>query len=298
MTEAVYERYKDALRRGHAAASKNRNAAALDAYSEAARLAPDRALPLVGMGTVLVRLGKGKDALSAFDAALDRSPADEAALRGRAEALAATGDRAAAADAFDRVVPLLDDTGRVAEAADAARRALELAESRGRRSAVRRYVERLRPLAAGDVAAAEALGRAEAVLSEVPSAVEEAAPPPPGFDPGAALTEIDEALEGGDPVAVRAAVLAAATGHRTAGLINTAIDACYLALAGSPGDPDVHLELAELYLDQDWQDLAVDKLALVARLADLTDDPDARRRVCDIAGARLPGEPRLQAICA
>ena len=92
MSEALYERYKDALRRGHAAAAKRRNVAALDAYSEAASLAPDRALPLVGMGTVLAALDKPKDALSAFDAALDRAPGDVTALLGRAEALAAVGD--------------------------------------------------------------------------------------------------------------------------------------------------------------------------------------------------------------
>ena len=71
MSEAIYENYTEALRRGHAAAAKNRNAAALDAYSEAAKLAPDRALPLVGMGTVLAKLGKHKDALTAFHAAVE-----------------------------------------------------------------------------------------------------------------------------------------------------------------------------------------------------------------------------------
>ena len=58
MSDALYERYKEALRRGHVAAQKGREADALDAYSEAASLAPDRALPLVAIGGVLRRLGK------------------------------------------------------------------------------------------------------------------------------------------------------------------------------------------------------------------------------------------------
>ncbi len=87
MSEALYERYKEALRRGHVASQRARFDEALDAYSEAARVAPDRALPLVGIGLVLTRLGKTTEALSAFDLALDRAPTDETALRGRVDAL-------------------------------------------------------------------------------------------------------------------------------------------------------------------------------------------------------------------
>ena len=39
MTEALYERYKEALRRGHVAAQRGRLDEALDAYGEAARVA-------------------------------------------------------------------------------------------------------------------------------------------------------------------------------------------------------------------------------------------------------------------
>ena len=38
---SLYERYKDALRRGHVAALRGRNEAAVDAYGEAAEIAPD-----------------------------------------------------------------------------------------------------------------------------------------------------------------------------------------------------------------------------------------------------------------
>lgn len=330
MSEALYERYKDALRRGHVAALRGRHAAALEAYGEAAGIAPDRSLPLVSIGTVLHRLGKPAEALAAFDAALDRAPDDEAATRGRAEVLAGTGDRSGAAQAFDRVAALLDAAGRLPDAADAARRALELAESRSRRATMRDFVKRL-DAASGDPAAAEALARASSVLEgraptgdtvgappdappdaprtvaptdDEPVAVGSsggpapAPPPPPPFDPGQAIAAVELAGEGDDPALARTLALAASAGHRAAGQPITAIDACYMALAGSPADPGLHLALAEIYLDQGWRALAIDKLILLRRLADLAEDTDTQARICAISAARLPDEPRLVSRCA
>lgn len=325
MSEALYERYKDALRRGHVAALRNRYADALEAYGEAASIAPDRALPLVSVGSVLTRLGKTAEALAAFDSALERAPDDEGANRARAELLAITGDRIRAAQAFDRVATLLEAAGRLPDAADAARRALELAESRSRRAAMRAFVARL-AAASGDPAAAEALARASSVLDEPPPAVELVAPAvvdgsvedaadaadaaapepppdpgpptPPPFDPVQAIGEVELAVEGDDADRARTLALTAAAGHRAAGQPSTAIDACYMALAGSPADPGLHLALAEIYLDQGWRSPAIEKLILLTRLAELADDADTRARICAIAAARLPDEPRLAALCA
>lgn len=329
MSEALYERYKDALRRGHVAALRNRHAAALEAYGEAAAIAPDRALPMVSVGTVLVRLGKTAEALAAFDAALERAPDDEGATRGRADLLASMGDRARAAQAYDHVAALLDAADRLPDAADAARRALELAESRSRRATMRAFVTRL-AAASGDPAAAEALARASSVLdgqgplsgdarpvddqaliaeAPLPEASEAAldamaepqAPglqPPAPFDPVQAIGDVELAVEGDDTELARTLALAAAAGHRAAGQPSTAIDACYMALAGSPADPGLHLALAEIYLDQGWRATAIDKLILLTRLADLAEDADTRARICAIAAARLPDEPRLAALCA
>ena len=163
MSEALYERYKDALRRGHIAALRGRPEAALKAYGEAARLAPDRALPLVGVGTVLAKLGKHDEALTAFDTALERGPTDEAALRGRADAQAAGGDRVGAAATLDRLASVLDAANRRSEAMDAARRALELAELRSRRATVRSMVAKL-TADSSDPAVAAALSLALGVL--------------------------------------------------------------------------------------------------------------------------------------
>jgi tetratricopeptide (TPR) repeat protein len=326
MSEALYERYKDALRRGHVAALRGRHDVALDAYGEASRLAPDRALPFVGIAGVLTRLERDDDALAAYEAALDRAPNDEAALRGRADLLATSGDRIGAAESLDRLASVLDGAGRLADATDAAIRALELAESRGRRVTVRQLAERLRA-ESSDPAGAEALAAAmrllagpavtvDATSSEIAgtadaggagsaSDIEREAvpaepppPPPPPVLPGPATAAVEVAAAVGDLPGTRTLALEAAAGHRANGASAAAIDVCYIALAGHPADADLHLALADLYLDRGWRTTAADKLVLLARLAELTDDPGTRDRVCEIAAARLPDEARLTTICA
>ena len=46
MSDPRYDQYREALRLGHLATQRGRYDAAAAAYREAARLAPDRALPL------------------------------------------------------------------------------------------------------------------------------------------------------------------------------------------------------------------------------------------------------------
>ncbi|MFP5341627.1 MAG: tetratricopeptide repeat protein [Candidatus Limnocylindria bacterium] len=311
MSDAPYERYKDALRRGHAAALRGRHAAAIDAYSEAAGIAPDRALPLVGLGTALARLGRTGEALTALDAALERAPDDESALRARADLLGARGDRSGAADTLDRLAAVLERAGRLPDATDAARRALELAESRPRRRTVSSLTDRLRA-SESDPAAAAAIARALDVLegrvapargSAAAGAEadgggdrppEDAAPAAP-FEPAEATRAVEVAADAGDDEALVVLALQAALGHGVAGSHDAAIDACYLALGVSPADARLHLALAGLYLDRGWRSLAVDKLVLLRRLATLTDDAATLERVAAMAAERLPGEARLAA---
>ncbi|HEV8696465.1 MAG TPA: tetratricopeptide repeat protein [Candidatus Limnocylindrales bacterium] len=298
MTDALYERYKDALRRGHVAAQRSRYDEALEAYGEAARLAPDRPLPLVSIGSVLVRLGKSAEAVAAFDKALDRAPTDEPALRGRTDALLAISDRFNAAETLDRLALALDDAGRSADGVDAARHALDLAESRSRRASLRAMVDRLLADPAAAEAAGDAIDSAETLLrGPIGEEAPPPEPPPPPFDAAAAMAAVEDAAERGDAEATRDAALAAARGHRAAGQLHAAIDACYLALATNPADPDLHLALAELYLDRGWRSVAADKLVLLTRLVDLSEDGSARERICELA-TRVPDDPRLEAICA
>ncbi|HET9455900.1 MAG TPA: hypothetical protein VFO78_01055 [Candidatus Limnocylindrales bacterium] len=329
-SDSLYERYKDALRRGHVAALRSRLDLAIDAYGEAASIARDRALPHAAIGGILIRMERVSDALASFDRALELAPRDEAALRGRADALAGLGRRVEAADTLDRLAEVLVDAGRLPDAADAARRALELAESRERRRSIERLATRLRE-SAGDEAAERALSQVLRVLEppvepvlesaaaatgpaaadrtdgEGGPAVEAAAPetaePEPEPEPelpdgvltGAAA---EEALHAGRADEARDGFILAARSHRRAGRTIAAIDALYLALAIAPADVDLHLLLAELYLERGWRGPAVDKLVLLARLADLTGDGEARRRLCELATTQLPGEPRLAELCA
>src|SRR4029078_7078690 len=142
---ALYERYKDALRRGHVAAQRGRLDEALVAYGEAGRGAPDRARPPRGIGQVLIRLGKPNEANAAFGRALERAPDDEAALRGRADTLARLGDRIRAAETLDRLAAVVDVAGRRGEALDLVGGALDLAESRSRRARLQAAVDESAP---------------------------------------------------------------------------------------------------------------------------------------------------------
>jgi len=188
-------------------------------------------------------------------------------------------------------------------------------ESRGRRRSVETLVARLRTAAPGDTAAAEALERALGVLESVPGldplpdpadgvaatdgtnepAVAEPPPPP---DPALLTLAVEEALEAGDLEEARRRALVAAMGHRAVGQFHAAMDACYQALAILPSDPDIHLLLAELYLDRGWRGPAADKLVLLGRLWQLTGDGATRGRLCYLAAARFPDDPRLAAVCA
>jgi len=317
MTDAPYERYKDALRRGHVAALRGRLEVAVDAYREASSIAPDRALPYVGLGGALVTLGRADDALAAYGAALDRAPADEGALRGRADVLTALGRRSEAAETLDRLAVVLEGAGRLADACDAARRALELAESRFRRRQVEALVSRLRA-APADAASVEALDRAIAVLdgsgpasprpTTVAAGPDEAdgdapapiAPAPERLriDPAALTLAVELAIEAGDLTEARRQALLAAGAHRAVGQYHAAMDVCYQALAIEPADPDVHLALAELYLDRGWRGPASEKLLLLGRLSILTGDGATRARLCYLAASRFPDDARLAAICA
>lgn len=316
MSGSLYEGYKEALRRGHVAALRDRLDLALAAYREASRIAPDRALPYVGLGGVLGRLGRVDEALAAYRTATERAPDDEGALRGRADLLASEGRRAEAASSLDRLAGVLERAGRIADACDVARRALELAESRGRRKQVQSLVERLRG-STSDPSAAEALERALSVLEADPGTPAEAATGPaeepavpaaqatpappvklvPPPDPLALARAFDIAFDAGNLDEARKQAVAGAAAHRAVGQFHAAIDACYQALAIAPADPSVHFALAQLYLDRGWRSLAADKLVLIGRLTELTGDTASRARLCDLVVRRFPDDARLTAFC-
>lgn len=148
--ELLYERYKDALKRGHVASLRGRLDVALAAYAEAAAIAPDRATPHTSAGAALLRGKRPQDAFHHYAAALLLAPQDEGALLGRAQVLVDLGRRAEAADAFDTLADVRAEAGRLSDAVDAARRGLELAEGRQRRRTLERLIARLRATGPGE----------------------------------------------------------------------------------------------------------------------------------------------------
>ena len=107
----IYARYREALRLGHQLASEGKFTDALSRYQTASEVASDRALPHVAIGGMLMRLGRPKDALAAYDRALEREKDDLDALSGRAAALLATGRRDEAAKVH-RYIDELRNTAR------------------------------------------------------------------------------------------------------------------------------------------------------------------------------------------
>ena len=148
--EALYERYKEALKRGHVASLRGRLEDALAAYGEAASIAPERATPYTSAGTALLRRKRSGDAIRQFDLALRMSPHDEPALLGRAQALASLDRRIESAEAFDTLAETRIRAGKLADAVDAARRGLEMAEGRGRRRTLERLIAQLRASEPGE----------------------------------------------------------------------------------------------------------------------------------------------------
>jgi tetratricopeptide (TPR) repeat protein len=311
VSEAVYERYKDALRRGHVAASRGRPEAALAAYVEAASIAPERALPHSSIGTVYLGLGRPRHALAAFAAALERAPRDEPSLAGRAEALLALGRRTEAATTLDRLATAQEAAGRPGEALATATRAIELAESRARRRSLGALVERVEAGGGADDAERAAIERAAieratALLVVVaagpdggrpedgpggalapdaaprPATTAEPEPPPPPEpppDPLALLAEAEANLRSGEGSRAFALLLEAVPVLAASGRSEAALDAAYQALTIAPEDPGPQLALIALYHDRGWEALAAEKARLLARRAELDGDPATLARI-------------------
>lgn len=317
MSQPLYERYKEALRKGHVAALRGRLDAALVAFAEAAELAPDRALPHVSLGDALRRLGRFAEARAAYDAALARDPSDQGALRGRSAAFLETGRRVEAAEDLERAAEALDAAGKTEDALDLARSALEIAEAKSRRRLVERLTAAVRAEEPEDsiaAALAEALlplepGEATIPDGDVPASAASiephgglSEPDPasadgvgiqgaPSVDAPALVAEGEALLDGGDLAGAREKLLAGAAAHRAAGRPDAAVDACLTLLAASPSDPHLHLAIAELQRDRGWRAAAAEKVRLLVRLADLDDDPAAGQAIRELVGARLGPVP-------
>jgi hypothetical protein len=113
--------------------------------------------------------------------------------------------------------------------------------------------------------------------------------PPP--EPEQLLAEADAALAAGDTAAARDLMLTAARVHREAGRLDAALEICLQLLGAAPGDPQVHLAIANLQLDRGWTGVATEKIELLVRLTSLTGDTQAEADVHGLASERLRDDP-------
>ena len=266
--EALYERYKSALRNGHVAAVRGRHEAAMEAYAEAATLAPDRPLPHSSLGRVLLRLDRVDEALTAFAAALRLAPHDEPGLAGRADALIIAGRPAEAAGVLDLLADTQETAGRLPDACDTARRALELAESRARRRHLEAIVAELQGWPA-DRGAADQLERAvkalEALAPPAPATAPSRTPVKMGTgDAKASATAVPtdeptnepiEAVEGAEPSAAPVSTAAETAAANAEGASEVELAA---ATAIAIAEPALAAEVAEPAPDAGALTLAVD----------------------------------------
>jgi tetratricopeptide (TPR) repeat protein len=286
----LFQRYKAALRRGHLAALADSLDDALDAYREAARLAPDRALPFASQGTVLHRLDRWPQAAEAFEQALRVAPDDEATLRARGGAREERGLRSGAASDFERLAFVLDVAGRAAEAADAARRALELEKSPARTALLDRLTTSAARASDPGTARETAPDGTTWPAIDLPSpSLPRIVGPPPDHE--TLMANATNLLDAGDTSAARDLMLMAVLIHRNAGRLDAALDVCLQLLAFTPGDAHVHLAIANLQLDHGWTTLATEKIELLRRLTALTGDMQAAADVQGLAAERLRDEP-------
>ncbi|MBI3750494.1 MAG: hypothetical protein HY263_02400 [Chloroflexi bacterium] len=327
MARPLFEQYKDALRRGHLALLGDELDAALAAYREAASLVPDRPLPHASIGEVLGRLHRRDEALAAYDLALTLAPGDPAVMSAREVVVASIA--AAQRGVGSQPAPEAEPRGAAAPEASPVREAAAAAAAAAAEAAAvaagEAAVAAAARAAADDHQAAldamrAALERADgrpagtadpgAVEPEVAASPTGAAPgAPPGAwpaidlpslpqpplegpppNPAVLQAEADELLDAGDEQGARDRLILAAIVHRDAGRLDAAIDACLQLLAIAPGDPRVHLAIANLQLDLGWRPVATEKIELLLRLTSLAGDAQAEADVHLLAADRLRDE--------
>jgi tetratricopeptide (TPR) repeat protein len=120
-------------------------------------------------------------------------------------------------------------------------------------------------------------------------------PPPPMVGPPPdteqVMAEASALFDVGDTAGAIERMLTAVAVHRGAGRLDAALDVCFQLLTISPGDPHVHLAIANLQLDRGWTPLAREKIDLLLRLTSLTGDTQAEADTLGLASERLRDEP-------
>ena len=307
--DALYERYKDALRRGHVAAhARTARRCRVEAYGEAAgspRTARCRSRPRRRPRP----LGQPDEALAAFDAALERAPPTRPrCAAGPTSCIAGAGGPMPPTHSIGWP-PSSTRPAACAEPRCRAPRPSSWPSRAARGRGAPGVVERLARGRADDQAAARRAGRGAEVpeptrlgprpdrgltglAARAGRAVRPGGPRWPGSKPPLAAGDVD---------AARDLALGGGRGHRAAGRSTRRSTSCYLALGRQPRrsrpPPRPRRPLPRPRLASRWRSTSS---LLLGRLADL-DRRHARRatRLCAIAARpALRRACELAAICA
>ena len=295
MGDALFDRYREALRAGHVAVLRGRLEDAAASYREAATLATDRAVPRTALGSVELRLGQPDLALASFDGALAVAPGDDAGLLGRAQALVVLQRPDDAAATFDLLADARRAAGKLPGACDALQRALEIQPTAARGARYGELIEELRQ-AVGDAEADRVLARAQQALEAAAGPARAATPaaePVPAIDGDALMLAAWDAASRGDGPAALASTMDAARAFRGAGHPVAALDACDIGLQWMPDHVDLYLLIAELTIERGAVAPAGDIYRNLLRLVEIDSDGAARDRVLAAARSTFPDDPRF-----
>jgi tetratricopeptide (TPR) repeat protein len=112
------------------------------------------------------------------------------------------------------------------------------------------------------------------------------------------LAAAEAADQAGDNDALRSLLIWTARAYAQEGRFEAGLDAAHRLLLKRPADVDAHLVLVELYAARSWDNIAVEKLKLLDRLAELSGDQETHERLCALAGRVFPDDPGLARICS
>jgi hypothetical protein len=107
------------------------------------------------------------------------------------------------------------------------------------------------------------------------------------------LSAAEAADAAGDTSSLRSLLLWTARAYAREGRFEAGLDAAHRLLQRAPNDVDAHLALVELYLARQWDGLAADKLRLLGKLAEFSDDKATRQRLSVVASRAFPEDEAL-----
>ena len=112
------------------------------------------------------------------------------------------------------------------------------------------------------------------------------------------VSEGARARRAGDTDAAVAAYLAAARGFEQQNSFDAALDASFRALEARPGDIDVHLFMAGMYLRRGWRDHGVERAIHLDKRLRIHEEPQRRAALTALARDHRGLDPELDRLAA